>query len=121
MLTAMLAHDIKAAPGYSAKVIAPPGEMSDPLVMRVRGSHVWLNDDGKVLGDKGSRMLAVDKHGDVEVLVDADKMSPISAGFDIAPAGFRILSRPDIRFVATENRRPGRARKLPCATHRSRK
>ncbi len=33
-------------------------------------------------------MLAVDKDGGVEVLVDADKMSPISAGFDIAPQDF---------------------------------
>jgi hypothetical protein len=62
--------------------------MYDPLVMHQRGAAVWLNDDGKVAGDKGSRMLSVDADGAVSVLVDADKMAPISAGYAIAPPDF---------------------------------
>ena len=88
MLSRLLAVDIKAAAGFSAKVIVPPGELYDPLVMHEKDGAVWLNDDGKVKGDKGSRMLSVDRKGQVSVLVDADKMTPISAGFDIAPTDF---------------------------------
>ena len=33
-------------------------------------------------------MLSVDRKGQISVLVDADKMTPVSAGFDIAPADF---------------------------------
>ena len=80
--------DIQATSGFSAKVLVPPGELYDPLVMHEKDGAVWLNDDGKVEGDKGSRMVAVDEQGEVKVLVDANKMTPVSAGFDIAPADF---------------------------------
>lgn len=88
MLDRVMAHDIKPAAGFSATVIVPPGQMYDPLVMHLHGDAVWLNDDGKEEGEKGSRLLAVDSQGKVSVLVDADKMLPISAGFDIAPDDF---------------------------------
>jgi hypothetical protein len=88
MLDRVMAHDIKPAAGFTAKVIVPPGQMYDPLVMHLHGDAVWLNDDGKEEGEKGSRLLAVDPQGKVSVLVDADKMLPISAGFDIAPDDF---------------------------------
>ena len=88
MLARLLKLDIKPAVGFTAKVLVPPGELYDPLVMHEKDGAVWLNDDGKVVGDKGSRMLSVDDKGQVTVLVDADKMTPVSAGFDIAPADF---------------------------------
>ena len=103
MLGRMLARDVKAAPGFAVREIVPPGEMYDPLVMHVHGDEVWINDDGKEVGEKGSRMLAVNSEGAVRVLVDADKLAPISAGFDIAPADFGAyggqifaLSQPEI-------------------------
>lgn len=88
MLDRVMAHDIKPAAGFTSKVLVPPGQLYDPLVMHVHGDVVWLNDDGKEEGDKGSRLIAIDKQGKVSVLVDADKMVPISAGFDIAPDDF---------------------------------
>lgn len=87
-LARMLHVEITPTAGYTAKVLVPPGQLYDPLVMHPVGDSVWLNDDGKEEGDKGSRMMAVDRDGRVSVLVDADKLVPISAGFDIAPAGF---------------------------------
>ncbi len=88
MLEAMLSPEITPAPGFSAEMLVGPGELYDPLVMRAVGDAVWLNDDGKEEGSKGSRMIAVGARGTVKVLVDADKMVPISAGFDVAPAYF---------------------------------
>ena len=88
LLERLLKIDIQPAAGFSAKVLVPPGELYDPLVMHEKDGDVWLNDDGKVEGDKGSRMVAVDAQGQVKVLVDANKMTPVSAGFDIAPADF---------------------------------
>jgi hypothetical protein len=88
LLARLMKIEIQAAAGFTAKVLVPPGELYDPLVMHAKDNEVWLNDDGKVDGDKGSRMVAVDNEGQVKVLVDANKMTPVSAGFDIAPADF---------------------------------
>jgi hypothetical protein len=88
LLERVMAHDIKPVAGFTAKVIVPPGQMYDPLVMHLHGDTVWLNDDGKEEGDKGSRLLSIDTQGKVSVLVDANKMLPISVGFDIAPDDF---------------------------------
>jgi hypothetical protein len=88
MLMRVLAHEIKSEAGFEATVLVPPGQLYDPLVMHVNGDDVWLNDDGKEEGDKGSRLLSIDNTGAVTVLVDANKMLPISAGFDIAPPEF---------------------------------
>lgn len=88
LLDRVMAFEIKPAAGFSVHVLIAPGQLYDPLVMHRHGNAVWLNDDGKEAGDKGSRLLAVDVKGTVSVLVDANKMLPISAGFDIAPAGF---------------------------------
>ena len=89
----MLDVSIQAAAGFTTRMLVPPGELYDPLVMHPMGNQVWLNDDGKEARGqdgqaKGSRLLAVAHDGKVSVLVDADKMLPISAGFDVAPAGF---------------------------------
>lgn len=93
VLSRMLAVDIQPTAAFKARMLVPPGELYDPLVMHPMGDAVWLNDDGKeeqgADGEqKGSRLMAVDHDGKVKVLVDADKMLPISAGFDVAPAGF---------------------------------
>jgi hypothetical protein len=88
MLDRVMAFDITPTADYTAKVIVPPGQLYDPLVMHRKGEAVWLNDDGKEHKDTGSRMLAVARDGQVSVLVDADKLAPISAGFDIAPPDF---------------------------------
>ena len=88
VLDAMLAYDIEPAPGFRVEVVVAPGELYDPLVMRAVDGEVWLNDDGKESGDKGSRMIAVSRDGDVRILVEADKLVPVSAGFDVAPPGF---------------------------------
>lgn len=77
MLDREMAHDIKPAAGFAAKVLVPPGQLYDPLVMHLRGDDVWLNDDGKEEGDKSSRLIAIGTQGKVSVLVDANKMVPI--------------------------------------------
>jgi hypothetical protein len=93
VLSRLLSVKVQAAAGFKTRMLVPPGELYDPLVMHPMGEQVWLNDDGKeeqgADGEqKGSRLMAVDHTGKVSVLVDADKMLPISAGFDVAPAGF---------------------------------
>ena len=93
VLARMLSVKIQAAAGFKTRVLVAPGALYDPLVMHPMGNQVWLNDDGKEEQgkdgeQKGSRLMAVDHEGRVAVLVDADKMLPVSAGFDVAPAGF---------------------------------
>lgn len=93
VLARLLKVHIQASPGFTTRLLVPPGELYDPLVMHPMGAQVWLNDDGKEAAGhdgerKGSRLMAVDNAGQVSVLVDADKMLPISAGFDVAPVGF---------------------------------
>ncbi len=93
VLSRMLAVEIKPAAGFATRMLVPPGALYDPLVMHPMGDTVWLNDDGKETENaqgehKGSRLMAVDHEGRVSVLVDADKLAPISAGFDVAPEGF---------------------------------
>jgi hypothetical protein len=79
---------LKSAKGFSVRMLVPPGRLYDPLVMRSHDDSVWLNDDGKEEGEHGSRLISVNEHGNLSILVDADKLAPISAGFDIAPDSF---------------------------------
>lgn len=53
----MTTPTIQTATGFTAKVVVPPGQMYDPLMMHLHEEAVWLNDDGKEEGDKGSRLL----------------------------------------------------------------
>src|SRR5579859_7206752 len=78
---------IKTEAGFSATLLIPPGELYDPLFMLPRGDGVWMNDDGRALGDHGSRMLAIAPDGTIAVLMGADKLLPVT-GFDLAPRGF---------------------------------
>lgn len=78
---------IKAEPGFTAKMLIPPGELYDPLFMVPRGSSVWMNDDGRAMDGHGSRILDVTLKGKISVLMGADKMTPVT-GFDLAPSDF---------------------------------
>ena len=78
---------LKAEPGFATKVLIPPGQLYDPLVMLPRGKVTWLNDDGGEEDDKGSRLLAVNMAGNISVLAGLGKLLP-SVGFDVAPADF---------------------------------
>jgi len=78
---------IKAEPGFSARILVPPGQLYDPLVMLRVGDVMWLNDDGGEEGEKGSRLLSVDAQGGIKALADIGKLLP-TVGFDVAPAGF---------------------------------
>lgn len=103
MLDRVMAYEIRPSPGFRSEVVVPTGHFYDPLVMHPHEGVVWINDDGKEEADKGSRLLAVDERGSVSVLVDADRLLPISAGFDVAPDGFGefggqifALSQPEV-------------------------
>jgi hypothetical protein len=78
---------IVAAPGFKAHLLVPPGQLYDPLFPFMYDGAVWLNDDGGVVGDKGSRILAVSPAGQVSVVVGLGKLLPVT-GVDLAPAGF---------------------------------
>ena len=79
--------DIKAETGFRAKLLVPPGQLYDPLMLLLVGEAVWLNDDGGEEHDKGSRLLALDRRGGITVLAGLGKLMP-TVGFDLAPAGF---------------------------------
>ena len=78
---------IKAEPGFRATLLTPPGELYDPMFLIPRAKGAWVDDDGKAVGEHGSRIVAVAPNGAVSILVDADKLLP-AVGFDVAPAGF---------------------------------
>jgi hypothetical protein len=78
---------IKATTGFSAKVLVPPGQLYDPLVMLPVGEAVWINDDGGEEDGKGSRLLSIDAVGKITVLAGIGKLLP-TVGFDVAPASF---------------------------------
>jgi hypothetical protein len=78
---------IKAEPGFSAKLLVPPGELYDPLFMVPRSDAVWMNDDGKATDGHGSRVLSLSLAGKISVVMGTDKLLPVT-GFDVAPANF---------------------------------
>ena len=78
---------IKTAAGFVAKVLVPPGQLYDPLVMLPVGDVMWINDDGGEENGKGSRLLSIDPLGKITVLADIGKLLP-TLGYDIAPASF---------------------------------
>jgi len=93
---------IRTEEGFSARVLAPPGEMYDPLFMRDRGELVWVNDCGGQDGSAGGQIVAVDRQGRVETVVAVGRLLPVT-GFDIAPASFKphagqifCLSQPEV-------------------------
>jgi hypothetical protein len=78
---------IKAAPGFTAKIVVPPGELYDPLQMVPHGEAVWVNDDGGETEKGGGRLVAVDQRGKVSVLALPDSMLP-DVGMDVATENF---------------------------------
>jgi len=78
---------IKAEPGFSAKLLVPPGELYDPLFMVPRDGTVWMNDDGKAADGHGSRILSLTPDAKISVLMGADKLLPVT-GFDVVPDNF---------------------------------
>jgi hypothetical protein len=78
---------IKAEPGFKANLLVAPGDLYDPLFMVSHGGAVWMNDDGKVINGHGSRILSLSLDGKVSVLVDADRLLPVT-GFDVVPENF---------------------------------
>ncbi|MSR15465.1 MAG: hypothetical protein EXR86_13080 [Gammaproteobacteria bacterium] len=38
---------LQAKTGFAAKILIPPGQLYDPLVMLPVGDKTWLNDDGE--------------------------------------------------------------------------
>ena len=78
---------LRVEPGFSARILVPPGNMYDPLWMLPRGNTVWINDDGGEEEGKGSRLLTINRNGSFSVMVGIGKLLPVT-GFDIAPASF---------------------------------
>ncbi len=78
---------IKGAPGFTAKIVVPPGELYDPLQMVPHGEAVWVNDDGGETEKGGGRLVAVDSLGKVSVLASPDSMLP-GVGMDVATEDF---------------------------------
>src|SRR5262249_36246453 len=78
---------IKAAPGFTARIVVPPGDLYDPLQMVPHGDEVWVNDDGGEMGKGGGRLVSIDQLGKVSVIAAPDKMLP-DVGMDIATENF---------------------------------
>ena len=78
---------IKAAPGFSARLVVPPGELYDPLQIVPHGDQVLVNDDGGEEDGGGGRIAAIDRQGEVSILLGPDKLLP-DVGMDVAPSNF---------------------------------
>lgn len=73
--------------GFAAKLLVPPGHLYDPLFMVPQDAGAWLNDDDGEEKDKGSRLLSIDRQGNMSVLAGVGKLFPVT-GFDVAPPEF---------------------------------
>jgi hypothetical protein len=78
---------IKAAPGFTARIVVPPGQLYDPLQMVPHGGEVWVNDDGGESEKGGGRLVSVDALGSVTELAAPDDMLP-GVGMDMAAENF---------------------------------
>lgn len=103
----MARPDIRAEQGFDAHVLAPPGEMYDPLFMRDQGAAVWINDLGGINGEKGGAIWAVARNGEVATVIGIGRLLP-PTGFDIAPASFGpyagqifTVSQPEITLTGS--------------------
>ncbi len=83
----LAAPHIKTAPGFTARIVAPPGELYDPLQMVPRGGAVWVNDDGGESAKGGGRLVAVDELGKTSVVAAPENMLP-DVGMDAATENF---------------------------------
>jgi hypothetical protein len=78
---------IKAEPGFTARVLVPPGQLYDPLFMFQHNGAVWLTDDGGEVDGTGSRIVSVTANGKVSVIVPYTTTVPMIGG-GFAPPGF---------------------------------
>lgn len=78
---------IKTEPGFTAKILVPPGQLYDPLFPFIREDAVWLIDDGGEVDGTSGRLLAVSATGKITVIVPYTVSLPLIAG-GFAPAGF---------------------------------
>ncbi|MGR9092916.1 MAG: hypothetical protein ACU85U_20285 [Gammaproteobacteria bacterium] len=83
----MAAPTIETVDGFRAEILIAPGEFYDPLWLHAHGDAIWLNDDGGEEGEKGSKIVSLDRHGRISDLITLGRMLPVT-GFDVAPAGF---------------------------------
>jgi hypothetical protein len=88
---------IRAEPGFTAKVLVPPGDLYDPLFMFMHDGAVWLTDDGGQVDGTGSRIVSVDSEGKVSVIVPYSSTVPMIAG-GFAPPGFGKFAGQIIMF-----------------------
>jgi hypothetical protein len=79
MIEALLAPPtIKTEPGVSRQNADPARQALRPtLFMLPRGDAAWINDDGRAIGDHGSRISAIKAEGKISVLMGADKLLPV--------------------------------------------
>ncbi|MGH7961058.1 MAG: SMP-30/gluconolactonase/LRE family protein [Candidatus Binatia bacterium] len=78
---------IQAEARFTARLLVPPGHVYDPLWFVPRDGVMWVNDDGKEEGAKGSRILSISRDGKITALADIGKLLPV-VGFDVAPQSF---------------------------------
>jgi hypothetical protein len=79
---------ISVAPGYTARVLVPPGTLYDPLFpIAGEKDDIWLNDDGGEEGEGGGGLYRVQSNGTVTPLVPVGKIPP-PTGIDRAPQSF---------------------------------
>ena len=88
---------IKTEPGFTAKILVPPGQLYDPLFVFMHNGATWLTDDGGEVDGTGSRIVSVNAKGKVTVIVPYTVTVPMIAG-GFAPAGFGNLTGQIIMF-----------------------
>jgi hypothetical protein len=79
---------ITVVPGYTARILVPPGTLYDPLFpITGEGDDIWLNDDGGEEGEGGGGLYCIQSNGTVTPLVPVGKIPP-PTGIDRAPQSF---------------------------------
>jgi hypothetical protein len=78
---------IKTEPGFTAKILVPPGQLYDPLFPFIREGSVWLIDDGGEVDGTSGRLLSVSATGKIAVIVPYTVSLPLIAG-GFARTGF---------------------------------
>jgi hypothetical protein len=88
---------IKTEPGFTAKILVPPGQLYDPLFVFMHNGAAWLTDDGGEVDGTGSRIVSVNAKGEVTVIVPYTVTVPMIAG-GFAPSSFGKLTGQIIMF-----------------------
>jgi hypothetical protein len=88
---------IKTEPGFTARLLVPPGQLYDPLFVFTHEGKPWLTDDGGEVDRTGSRIVSIEENGEVSVIVPDTTTVPMIAG-GFAPPGFGKLAGQVIMF-----------------------